>query len=304
MKKMLIYLPAVLAGAMTAGIANSADLIVAPGTTRTILATEQNMVLNRLQIGDNAKIVFAPGVDHWEVWAERAEFGENALIDARGATGENGGHGTKGRSTNTPKKYGEPGERGKPGVDGHTGVDLLFRVKVATFGGVLVDASGGQGGIGGNGGAGGKSGDARCKDRAKARNGERGGNGGAGGDGGRGGMIEFRYTSAAGGFVEQREDEIRELTLPGINFVSEGGLGNAAGIPGKGGAGGHGNSACIPKMGGGKRGSNGAKGEAGTPGTPGTITIIKDDFKSAPFPSDDDLKKKEDPKYYEDPAYP
>ena len=286
-----------------AGAAHSEDLVVAPGATRTIVASEQYMVLNRLVLGNGATINFAPDVDHWEVWAERADFGEGALIDARGASGPNGGNGARGKSTNTPGKYGTPGGPGIHGTDGRRGVDLAFRIRIANFGGVLVDASGGFAGAGGNGGAGGKSGDARCSDRKKARNGERGGRAGDGGDGGNGATIDFKYTSAENGFSEGHEDEIRELMLPGINFVSDGGSGNVAGQPGKGGAGGHGNSACIPKLGGGKRGSKGGKGTDGVVGEPGAITIVKDDFGGAIWPNPDN-KKQEFPKYYDETRYP
>jgi hypothetical protein len=263
---------------LSTGIIVSEDLKVADGQSREIKVQEQYMVLHNFTLGNNARITFAPGVDHWDVWAEEAIFGENSTIGGPASTGAAGGNGKNGRSTNSPGHYGERGGNGQPGNEGARGVNLTFHVKIATFGGVLIDATGGDGGPGGSGGAGGKSGNARCSDRTKARNGEAGGNGGRGGNGGSGGFVDFHYKSASNGFDEMRDDTVLELALAGINLVSDGGLGGQSGMPGKGGAGGSGNSACIPKMGGGKRGSNGGRPDPGVNGSPGTVSIVKDDF--------------------------
>lgn len=68
--KRLIALCVVTAMASTSAFA--AELVIGKGETYTVTEDEMSLSLDRLVIGDNARIQFAEGVTHWELLAKDA----------------------------------------------------------------------------------------------------------------------------------------------------------------------------------------------------------------------------------------
>jgi galactose oxidase-like protein len=166
--------------------------------------------------------------------ADRAEFGDNCLIDARGKPGLAG-------QNRPPATQGPADARaadGIPGGSGGAGRNVTIKAGLSTVGRLTIIANGGTGGVGGAGQAGISSG---------ARD---GGNGGAGGAGGSAGLISVIWARSSPG-----SDEPEDVAPPGHTYSGEGGVGGSGG---PGGAGAQGFFILT-----GKRGADGVMGPKG-----------------------------------------
>lgn len=244
------------------------DLIVDPGTEHEVTAAEQDVIYNRIEIGDDARIRFAADVDHWHVEAARARFGDRVVIDGKREGAANGRAGTPGSGHG-------PGERngrsGGDGAIGREGIDVRLRLAFERVGIVELNVSGGDGGDGGRGGNGAAGRGASCSKVRFGTDGGHGGSGGAGGDGGDGGTVEIRFSYVSTPPPGDPEE------LPGFRIVSQGG---DSGTPGKGGRGAPGGASkdCplgpIQHLRGGRSGTSGSVGREGRDGRDGDIRLI------------------------------
>lgn len=206
-----------------AASAYAADLTIPAGQTYTITPELSDLRLEKLTLGDGAKVQFAPGVSRWRVEAKHVNIGDNVVIDGRGA---DAAAGVDAAAFTGRAKDCEPGAQGRTGGAGGAGgrgvalelwwgVESLGKAKLLTDGG-----AGGAGGAGGLGQDGGKVN--RCTGPAAGS----GGDGGAGGAGGASGELVLNYFDASG----------KGLALGDRLSVSA--AGGAGGTAGNGGAGG------------------------------------------------------------------
>ena len=156
------------------------DLIVPAGTVLQISQPSQvepRYALFRME--SNSKIVASIDLT---IRASRAEFGDNCIIDARGAPGMNGNNGANGQ-------LGGNGGSGTDGLPGQSGRSLTIEAELAKVGGLTIISDGGAGGRGGAGGAG----DAHLPGVVPGA----GGRGGSGASGGDAGQISLTWTRLA-----------------------------------------------------------------------------------------------------------
>lgn len=66
------------------------DLTIPAGQAYLVGVDQQELILDKLRIGDGARISFAPGVNTWRVHARLASIGKNVVIDGRGTPGQHG----------------------------------------------------------------------------------------------------------------------------------------------------------------------------------------------------------------------
>lgn len=244
------------------------DLEVAPGQELLITPELAHLSVDRLILGDNARVRFADGVDAWQLTAKRALIGDNVVIDGRGAPGTAGGDGTDVRGQADSCSDGRAGGAGEPGGRGGKGVALSLSWGIAALGSLEILSDGGSGGAGGRGGQGQPGGEiSKCR----GGDGGRGGAGGRGGDGGNAGAITLIYWPM--GNAVDMTDVSRKVSLSA-----------AGGAPGPGGAGGDGGAAVEGRymkgsIGGSKKwlagGEPGAQGETGAAGAPGQSAPVK-----------------------------
>jgi hypothetical protein len=197
------------------------DLKIAPGQTYVVDENHTQLTVNRLEIGDFARIQFAPGVAAWRLQAAVAVVGDGVVIDGRGVAGQSGVSGVSAEDC-MGQINGQAGSHGAPGGDG---VSVRLQLAFEQLGSLKILTDGGKGGDGGRGGDGADNSD-ECL-------GEKGGNGGAGGDGGVGG-------SAGGVTVLYRSNgaELQPIDIAQrISVSASGGKGGEAGRGGDGGEG-------------------------------------------------------------------
>jgi hypothetical protein len=209
------------------------DLVVHAGSTLTIGPTfvqAPRYDVFRMEAGAT---IYAT-VD-LAIVADRAEFAENCMIDARGGAGASGTNGVFGP--------GGPGGNGLPGQKGH---NVKIEAALAKVGGLTVTT---DGGAGGNGGAGGSPAPV-----PPPQSGLPGGPGGAGGAGGDAGELSLIWTRATPGLPTAQD-----ASPGGHLYRSNGGSGGAGG-PGGGGGGGFGSTGPM-----GPTGTVGLKGKTLTP---------------------------------------
>ena len=255
--------------------AHAQDLIVKANETRII--TDKDMIVDNWIMEDNSIIIFGENVTSWTIVANRASFGDNVIIDGRGAHGNSNAlhlHGAHGADGGHDCDHGAGGTNGGAGTDGKNGIDITMTISIASVGNVIIDARGGNGGPGGNGGNGGKGTKGDCSDRCNGGRGGDGGYGGAGGNPGNGGDIVINYE-----FINNKgitEEEAKTMISNGIRPVSPSGAVGSGGYGGTGGAGGI-RQPCnpFPSRKAGPPGTDRSKIQAafGKAGVPGTITL-------------------------------
>lgn len=257
------FIAALLMGLMPV-LAQADDLEIAPGQTYVVDKNNAQLVLNRLEIGDGAKISFAPGVASWRVQAQAASIGDNVLIDGRGSNGDAGISGVSAESC-ASQMNGQAGAHGAPGSDG---VSVRLQLGVEALGSLKILADGGRGGNGGSGGDG--------ADNTEECLGNKGGDGGAAGDGGvggNGGSVAVLYRALGADLTAV--DMAHRITAS-----SAGGKGGEGGRGGEGGQGGGGK--YIKKktltgnrqwQAGGESGLSGSPGQSGETGSDGSVMI-------------------------------
>ncbi len=267
MKKLALVLSAVF----SCSAALAADLHIAPGETYTISSDQQRLNLNNLTIGDDARIVFAKGVEQWQLRADQARLGTNISIDGSGFAGESGVAGAAGDSVSRCED-GRAGINGGDGAAGGDGVSIRMQLGLLSFGDMAVTSNGGSGGKGGHGGDGSAAGafEVGCK---TAPTGGDAGAGGAGGDGGSAGDVTVLYWPA-----NPNLDVSRIARLIRVEASSgDSGLPGEAGTPGAGSEGRYikkktltGNRSWVA---GGEAGAVAAHGKPGNPGQDGKILV-------------------------------
>lgn len=264
------YLAAALSLVVLGSGARAADLVVAAGQTLTVTPAQATLQLDRLTLGDDAVVRFAPGVAQWRVDARRVTIGHNVTIDGSGAAGAAGSAGSGARAAAPACEAGQPGGAGGAGAAGGAGVALQLRLGIAQLGSLQVASDGGAGGPGGAGGAGQDGGPRSGK--CPTPDGGRGGAGGTGGPGGNGGAVQISYYALDGEDGFQLRDRIA--------VTAEGGAGGAGAEPGKGGAAQPGGAARTtnpiatnPRIPGGKPGAPGAAGAGGERGRAGPVAV-------------------------------
>lgn len=244
-----------------AASAYAADLTIPAGQTYTITPEQSDLRLEKLTIGDGAKVQFAPGVNRWRVEAKRVNVGDNVVIDGRGAAASAGVDATPFEARAKDCEPGAQGRAGGIGGAGGSGVALELWWGVESLGHAKLLTDGGTGGNGGAGGAGQDGGKVnRCSGPAAGS----GGDGGAGGAGGVGGALALSYFDASG----------KGLALGDrLSVSATGGAGGAAGNGGVGGVGAEGRfqrtataEAWFPAGAPGKRGGAGLAGALGGSG--------------------------------------
>jgi len=233
MKKLSLITTLILLNFLLKG---QATLHVLSGQTEIIKEDRKNLIVQNWIMEDNSTIIIHESVDKWIFKAENAIIGDNVSISARGKNGKTGEKGAVGRSSIEDCKNGKTGKNGATGENGFSGKDLDLEFNIQELGNIIIDASGGNGGLGGNGGKGGAGTEASCGKICSGGDGGNGGNGGPGGTGGIGGnvSIKFKYDiTAAGGF-----------NLTGLKVISQGGRGGNGGLAGEGGNGGRNKRKC------------------------------------------------------------
>ena len=248
----------------------AAELVIDEGEVYTVTEEQLNLSLDRLVIGDNARIQFAAGVDHWELLARDATIGRGVVIDGRGAAGavgsDGGDHGGQAQSC----RSGKNGVSGEAGGSGNRGVDIYLGLDARRIDGLEVIADGGDGGGGGRGGQGQKAG--RILNCASP-NGGVGGSGGQGGQGGDGGNVVVSVTPLEG----ERDNG---ALLSKVWVSAKPGKGGAPGAGGDGGEGADGQYVTGKTLtgtqkwtAGGRNGRSGAPGEPGEEGRHGQVFV-------------------------------
>lgn len=214
------------------------DLIVPSGAVLTIdtsYTVAPHYGVFRMEA--NAQIVVKTNL---VLKADQAEFGDNCIIDARGAAGADGANG--GPAT----VFGGGGSDGAAGLAGQNGYSLTLEAALEQVGGLAILADGGTGGRGGVGGPGGRA--------VPGTPPGLGGAGGQGGDGGDGGQISLTWTRAARGLPRSAG-----AAPNGHLYRSYGGLAGSPGVGGQSGQDVFGNVLMPP----GRNGSPGADGKSG-----------------------------------------
>jgi hypothetical protein len=260
------------------------DLIIPAGQAYLVGIDQQELILDHLRIGDEARISFAPGVNSWRVHARVAAIGKNVVIDGRGSAGGNGAPGITAPACDEFVD-GQPGEGGIAGGDG---VEIRLQLALESLGSMQILSAGGDGGLGG---AGGDGADLNTKCGAEVAG--EGGNGGDGGEGGRGGDVTFLYQSLA-------KTESGDSMVSRLSINADGGAGGEGGDAGSGGAGGGGRYVAQKTLTGSRKwvsgasgGLAGSPGETGSAGKPGRILLdqlIMSTVKAAPSSNDVSLK--------------
>lgn len=255
-----LALAVALAG-MAAGAATAADLTVGAGQTYTVSAAQSDLRLDHLTLGDNARVVFAPGVGSWRVYAKQAAIGQNVVIDGRGVAGAAGVNGIDRADAAKDCEDGRAGGNGGAGGVGGAGVALDLWWGVESLGSLNIQTEGGAGGAGAKGGRGQDAG--RVNLCAGPRAGD-GGVGGVGGSGGKGGAVALSYLPAtkAANLAER---------------IRIGSAGGAAGVGGVGGVGGTATEGRFQRTPAGDRWfKGGTPGVAGVAGASGVAGVAGD----------------------------
>lgn len=260
-------------------VTHAADLMIGKGEKYVVTSEHTNLSVDKLVIGDNAHISFAPGVDHWELLAKDATIGYGVVIDGSGSDGAKGADGEAHDKKAPSCRSGKSGSAGEGGENGSPAIDIYLGLDARKIGNLKVIADGGAGGAGGVGGAGQDAG--KILNCSPARGGN-GGAGGAGGDGGRGGNVVVSIIPM------DTKTEIGAMTA-GVRVSVKPGK---AGKGGEGGAGGSGSegeyvnqktlSGSQKWVAGGPAGRFGATGEDGKEGSYGQVFV---GGKFAGFPS-------------------
>jgi hypothetical protein len=260
------------------------DLTIPAGQAYLVGVDQQELILDKLNIGDDARISFAPGVNSWRVHARLANIGKNVVIDGRGSAGQNGAPGVTAPACDEFVD-GQPGESGQAGSDG---VEIRLQLALESLGSMEIFSAGGDGGLGGAGGDG-----ADLNTKCDAEVAGEGGNGGDGGEGGRGGDVTFLYQSVA-------KTESGDSMVSRLSINADGGAGGEGGDAGSGGAGGGGRYIAqktltgsrkwVSGASGGLAGSPGVLGSAGKPGRILLDQLITSTVKTSPSSSDVSLK--------------
>ncbi len=253
------------------GSAMAEQLSIAAGERYTV--TEPKQTLEQLVIGDNATLVFVPGVQQWSLVAKRARIGNNVTIDGRGQAGQAGKSGANAASEAAEQCHeGEPGANATVGANGAAGVSISLRLGLQQLGSLTVDSTGGAGGAGGVGGSGQHGG---AINRCRGSDGGAGGAGGLGGDGGDGGNVKVTFWDPAA------KQDLQAYT----NQISVTAIGGAAGAGGQGGRGGGAVDGEYQKgfspggkkwLAGGDAGAEGAAGREGRAGRSGQVNVDED----------------------------
>ena len=197
---------------------------VAPGETWRITPAEAEISLQRLVLGDGARIEFSDEVADWRLNARHVSVGQNVVIDGRGRAGEPGRAGLSYEEPAATCEDGAAGGAGSAGGPGGKGVDLSLNLGIARIGSLRVLTDGGPGGAGGPGGKGQHGGDiSKCRAGA----GGRGGMGGPGGPGGAAGDLTLVYRPL--GSLETT------AVLRAMELSAAGGAGGSGGVGGPGG---------------------------------------------------------------------
>lgn len=258
----------VLAG-LTAGAASAADLTVGAGQTYTVGMAQSDLRLDHLTLGDNARVVFAPGVGSWRVYARQAAIGKGVVIDGRGVAGAGGVNGIDRAEAAKDCEDGRAGGNGGAGAVGAAGVALDLWWGIESLGSLNIQTDGGAGGVGARGGRGQDAG--RVNLCAGPRAGD-GGIGGVGGSGGKGGSVTFSYSAA------DKNSTAKAATLAErIRISSAGGVAGVGGIGGVGGTATEGRFQRTPAgdrwFKGGSPGAAGANGASGITGIAGEVQL-------------------------------
>ncbi|MCP3906461.1 MAG: hypothetical protein GY712_00365 [Oceanicoccus sp.] len=258
------YLLLMTSALLSASAWSLTTLEVPTGETYTVAVDQQRLSLTSLTLGDGARIRFADGVSQWQVRADRAVIGSDVLIEGAGASGETTAVSAKAQSGSSCKD-GLAGENGAKGIDGSNGVSIRLQIGLVSLGDMLINTSGGHGGIGAQGGNGGDAGGFE-KNCSRAPVGGDAGAGGAGGAGGDAGNITVLFWAADPALnVSPVANLIRTEASPGN--------GGEAGQPGQPGAGSGGRYVKRKTLTGSRvwvaGGSEGATAEAGAPGKTG-----------------------------------
>ena len=302
MKKVLAL--SMLGACLASVSALAEELTIGKGDTYVVTSDNMNMALDKLVIGDNAKITFGEGVDHWELLAKDATIGYGVVIDASGRDGEPGAAGASFEDKADSCRSGKSGKGGESGESGSAAVDIYMGLDARKIGSLKIDADGGDGGTGGTGGAG--------QDAGKILNcppgrGGNGGHGGPGGDGGRGGNVVVSVSPL------ETEATVGALTS-GVRVSVKPGAAGKGGEGGKGGAGSEGEyinqktlSGNRKWVAGGPSGRFGATGEDGVEGSYGQV-FVGGKFTGFPSVSThtdsyegfDKFRAAADPQYYQD----
>ncbi|MCB1617037.1 MAG: hypothetical protein KDI30_13570, partial [Pseudomonadales bacterium] len=66
------------------------ELVVEPGKVYTVTKQQQDLELDRLVLGDGARLAFDEGVSYWNLIAGEASIGQNVVIDGGGRDGQPG----------------------------------------------------------------------------------------------------------------------------------------------------------------------------------------------------------------------
>jgi hypothetical protein len=214
------------------------------------------LVTDTLVMMDSSRIVLNKLKTDNFIRAKVAIFGSYCMIDGKGVTGHAGRAGRNGLSYNGPCRDGLPGGPGTKGLDGGLGINLfLYLEKVTIKGPLIIDISGGDGGLGGPGGSGGggSPGTLHCN----GGNGANGGDGASGGNGARGGNL----------VLSTSKNQSLRIWIGTKIWVK-----NNGGNPGEGGhAGYHGGAGLGPGRKNGKNGEPGAEGKSGNTGIDGSL---------------------------------
>jgi hypothetical protein len=259
----LIVLPTSLLSTVRA---EAEELIIDAGQEYEINTSP--LSLDRLVIGDGARLTLAEGLRNLSLSAKQVDIGQGVVMDFRGHNGLAGLDGSPWPDPAPTCKDGQAGRDGKPGSDGGDGADVFMHVGLLSLGSLNLLADGGSGGQGGRGGRGQDGG------RIQRCQGPSAGDGGMGGDagaGGRGGRVEFVF------------EDISSQDKPLGNIAGRIKLSVKAGEPGLAGAPGQGGDAVKGQylnvsygsgkkwLAGGEQGRKGSAGKAGLKGRAGTI---------------------------------
>ncbi len=248
-----------------AASAYAADLTIPAGQTYTITPEQSDLRLEKLSIGDGAKVLFAPGVSRWRVEAKHVNVGDNVVIDGRGAAAVAGVDAAPFAGRAKDCEVGAQGRAGGAGGAGSRGVALELWWGVESLGRAKLLTDGGAGGSGGAGGVGQDGGKVnRCAGPAAGG----GGDGGAGGAGGAGGELVLSYFDASG----------KGLALGDrLGVSASGGAGGAAGNGGAGGVAAEGRfqrtATSEAWFSAGEPGKRGSAGTAGALGGSGAVAV-------------------------------
>ncbi len=238
----------------------SAELVIGKDETYTVTEDQVSLSLERLVIGDNARIQFAEGVSHWELLARDATIGHGVVIDGRGNPGSEGSPGEEHADRAASCRSGKGGNSGEPGATGSRGVDIYLGLDARRIGSLQIIADGGDGGPGGKGGRGQQGGGIL---NCSPPSGGTGGAGGVGGQGGDGGNVVVSVSSFDG------ERDVSVLTA-GVRVSTRPGKGGPGGAGGEGGEGADGQFVSGKTLTGTRRWVGGGRaGRAGVPGDPG-----------------------------------